>query len=708
MTNQAETVIDDVIIMRINQTLHLKCEIVGHDNYIIPDKTYTIKWSSPAVGSNRSTIKQIGKESWFTLRELRQSDAGPYVCSILSTPVQQYVAVRKLESHPRPAHCSPLGFVCSNGLCVLPAYVCDGFIDCDDDETVATCGTDNPCRGKRPCSKGRCIPHSWCCDNLKNSSCIRPDCCDEPDGLYGDYPDMEFSNIVEDNRHYNEDYGFIQTTIYTITACALIFMIAVVLLVSAICKMHIKRTTLRNYANAQQHFGLQCGHNNGLPRYPGLPPHGCFEANRLLEPEYRVDATNGSPQRTNTSANNTPTHRPNLVEEIPECETQNNSTTGAEGHPVRPTNFGFGRLANSIFNSRYSQVPQQCYEVEMTSVLNTPRSPNRTNQQFNVANYRSPTYCGVNNGEYYFANNDTACFGPDLNYMSARYDQMDFYISEGERRRALRRANAVERILDRIGFNTSYRVNAMERNFGADANRNETVEESHTVTLQLGRFQLNLPSFGRSRRADSVMSRLPVPNRRPDTPNVAEVNLDELDFVRLNSNDTYTLNGRTIRLLGGNFENYPPVMGFSNQNMFVGGIVSPPPYSEAIGAVPLKIYGPPPAYLSRENLTSNVQDVNEITELPAIDGDVSNGNLVVEINVSNTLDLNSQIDEACALVTTVEDVNGNADVNCRSAEEVSSTNNIELPPCYEEVSVTSNNGNTVVAETRDLNGNSEC
>lgn len=90
------------------------------------------------------------------------------------------------------------------------------------------------------------------------------------------YVDVEFPKQFED-RHAPDDYGFIQSTIYTVTgellrlvvrlaldrlfiyvcnmcvtrmcvtACALIFMLAVVLLVSAICKMHMKRAALRQY-----------------------------------------------------------------------------------------------------------------------------------------------------------------------------------------------------------------------------------------------------------------------------------------------------------------------------------------------------------------------------------------------------------------------------------------------------------------------------
>lgn len=112
------------------------------------------------------------------------------------------------------------------------------------------------------------------------------------------------------------------------------------------------------------------------------------------------------------------------------------------------------------------------------------------------------------------------------------------------------------------------------------------------LTLQLGRFQLSIPNFRRPRE-----------DRRPDTPDIAEISIDDLNFVRVNSNETYTLNGRSIRLLGANFENYPNV---SNR---------PPTYSEAVR---LKC-GPPPEYLSTDVLTTPNEATNNIEMPPNYD-----------------------------------------------------------------------------------------
>lgn len=131
-------------------------------------------------------------------------------------------------------------------------------------------------------------------------------------------------------------------------------------------------------------------------------------------------------------------------------------------------------------------------------------------------------------------------------------------------------------------------------------NRNSSIErvidqlDRQRLTLQLGRFQLTIPRFGRRNETD----------RRPDTPNVAEINIDDLDFVRMTSHDTYTLNGRTIRLLGANFENYPVLPDGTR----------PPPYNEAMRC---KFFGPPPEYLSREGLNARVdEEARNNVEMP--------------------------------------------------------------------------------------------
>lgn len=197
----------------------------------------------------------------------------------------------------------------------------------------------------------------------------------------------------------------------------------------------------------------------------------------------------------------------------------------------------------------------------MTAVR--PRSLTNSPRRTQLQNYRSPTYCDLDSE--FFINPESPDSARDLNLLTP----VDFF------RRRVRR-NTLERVMDQI--------------------------DRQRLTLQLGRFQLTLPSFSR--------------DRRPDTPNVGEVDINDLDFVRINSSDTYTLNGRTIRLLGANFENYP---------VMADGSVRPPPYTEAMR---YKLYGPPPEYLSREGLNRDArvdEEARNNIEMPPCYDDLASG-----------------------------------------------------------------------------------
>lgn len=537
----------DVLARRENDNLTLTCKLRGESapsryvwNYIPADEN-----SVP----NPYTVKTEGGESTLIKSNLSVSDSGQYLCSAPPFSASKYIVVQTKG----PMQCARGAFWCGKR-CVLATYVCDGFTDCEhgEDEHVRLCNMHNICQrsDKLNCSGGRCISESACCGARMSSAasplCRQPACCDEfahlstHDGFVEfDHPPLQF-----EDRHAPDDYGFIQSTIYTVTACALIFMIAVVLLVSAICKMHMKRAALRSYAHA--HRATAHHYNAHYAQAQRFPP--CYEASRLLEQEgLNGNSPSHSPQETPT--------RQNL-----QCNSECPPTVTSQTAETRPTGMGLARLS-AIFSSRYRQVPTQPPDVEMTlRSASLTSSPTRQ-----VQNYRSPTYCDINT-EYLLNSPDSIDCARNLN---VNYE--------------LPRRNTLERVIDHI--------------------------DRQRLTLQLGRFQLTLPNLpnltGFRRNSD-----------RPDTPNVTEVDLQDLDFVRLGSNDTYTLNGRTIRLLGGHFENYP----------LVGGS-RPPPYTEAMR---YKLYGPPPEYLSREGLNGESQvDQEARTNVEMPPGyDEVNGNVV--------------------------------------------------------------------------------
>ncbi|KAL0858950.1 hypothetical protein ABMA27_011368 [Loxostege sticticalis] len=490
----------DVLVKRVGDNLTLICELRG-------DTALNYYWNF--VSANNSIMEKpyiieqnITLGSKLVKYELTETDSGRYVCSAPPFSQAKYIHVQPYST----TTCAHGAFVCG-ARCVLPAYVCDGRRDClrGDDEAPALCGVLPCARNDRlNCSNGRCIPAAACC-RTPSPLCRQPACCSEhpPPPMHSGFLDLEMP-ATHDDRRAPDDYGFIQSTIYTVTACALIFMIAVVLLVSAICKMHMKRAALRSYARADR---LTRDHH-ALAQRHRFPP--CYSA-QLLEHHSPL----ASPARDTQCA----------------VSTGSASPTNSE----RRTRLS---ALTSVFTSRYRQVPTQCAEVEMTAVTSTAASsPSR------VLEYRSPAGGLLSDG------------APGLNAANEHPDR-------------------------------------------------------HRLTLQLGRFQLSIPRFGRN-------------ETRPDTPNVAEINIDDLDFVRLNSNETYTLNGRTIRLLGGNFENYPPLSHGSH----------PPPYNEAMR---YKLYGPPPEYLSRDRLnrTNSVDDeARSNIEMPPCYDELSTGNNAGNSNV---------------------------------------------------------------------------
>lgn len=534
----------EVLVRRVHDNLTLVCELRGD---LTPRSfVWNYMGDNGTVGDVilKGEPKGITANSTLTKFDLQASDSGQYLCSAPPFSVSKYILVQGRG----PTYCRRGAFWCGQR-CIAAQYLCDGRRDCEraEDEAAPMCPP-LVCSGsdKLNCSSGRCISESACC-RTSSSLCQHPSCCDEHprySRLEG-YVDVEYPPLYED-RHAGDDYGFIQSTIYTVTACALIFMIAVVLLVSAICKMHMKRAALRSYAHAdratRQHYCVQYAQTQRFPP--------CYEASRLLEAE-RADADD-SPQH---SADRTQTQQSARPESpVPEPP--------GEGAGAERPGFGLARLS-AIFSSRYRQVPTQS-DVELTNVrsssLNNSPTRNRT-----LDNYRSPTYCDLNASEFYFTNPETGDFGRDLNYMATPVDYM-------------RRSNtALERVIDHL--------------------------DRQRLTLQLGRFQLTIPRFGRRSEND----------RRPDTPNVAEINIDDLDFVRMTSHDTYTLNGRTIRLLGANFENYPVLPDGTR----------PPPYNEAMRC---KFFGPPPEYLSREGLNSRVdEEARNNVEMPPCYDELATG-----------------------------------------------------------------------------------
>ncbi|KAJ8707892.1 hypothetical protein PYW07_011569 [Mythimna separata] len=407
----------DVLVRRVHDNLTLVCELRGD----VTPRIYVWNYMNDNGTSADVILKGEPKgptaSSSLTKLDLQPTDSGQYMCSAPPFSVTKYILVQTRG----PKYCGRGAFWCGQR-CMAPQYVCDGRRDCElgEDEAPHMCPTGVCARSdKLNCSTGRCISESACC-RTSSALCQQPSCCDEHprySRLEG-YVDVEYPPLFED-RHAGDDYGFIQSTIYTVTACALIFMIAVVLLVSAICKMHMKRAALRSYAHAEratrQHYSMQYAQTHRFPP--------CYEASRLLEQEGRLPSPTQSP-----------THVPDRHAQCGGAAPASPPDTAADA-PERP-GFGLARLS-AIFSNRYRQVPTQS-DVELTNVRSSSlnNSPTRTQT---LDNYRSPTYCDLNTSEFYFTNPETGDIARDLNYMATPVDYM--------RRNS---SNTLERVIDQL------------------------------------------------------------------------------------------------------------------------------------------------------------------------------------------------------------------------------------------------------------------
>ncbi|CAH2252752.1 jg10187 [Pararge aegeria aegeria] len=384
-----DTEYTDVLVRRAHDNLTLVCEVRGEPAPRVFVWNYVSDNDNDTDSGRPFATEPSGKTGSSRLErtDLQLSDSGHYICSAPPFSSTKYVLVQ-----PRgPSYCARGAFWCGSR-CVLPAYVCDGRRDCEhaEDERPPLCAP-QPCArsDKLNCSSGRCIPEAACC-RAGAPLCPQPTCCNEhprystlegtrpatPNkwitraphdaiGTSAGYVEVEYPPLFED-RHAPDEYGFIQSTIYTVTACALIFMIAVVLLVSALCKMHLKRVALRGYAAAHRDTA-----HHYAARYPPR-----YEAARLLEP-----GVSSSPVRNTLCAS-----------ELPSPETPSTGASEALEPPPYTGGFGLARLS-AIFCSRYRQeedfflfyailllyaypgkkprarpqVPTQCCDVELTA-----------------------------------------------------------------------------------------------------------------------------------------------------------------------------------------------------------------------------------------------------------------------------------------------------------------------------------------------------
>ncbi|GAB6032654.1 hypothetical protein CHUAL_011532 [Chamberlinius hualienensis] len=237
------------VFIRAGTKLNITCSLNSNNGSSIKD--FKLIWIAPStfISVFRSvTIRPNINYVMATLiiNRTMESDSGVYICRGFrdnrtdGTFLQTNVTVKIM---PVRGSCSLTFYQCGTKECIPPRYVCDGKMDCEDgsDEARTVCG-DDPCSGKVYCSDGRCYD-DYCCDQSLEVDCqsdITSRCCRISHSL-ALWPSVE---IIDHQKKYDSDMGFLQSTVYTIIGCAVSFIVVVTIMVVAVCRVHMNQNAM--------------------------------------------------------------------------------------------------------------------------------------------------------------------------------------------------------------------------------------------------------------------------------------------------------------------------------------------------------------------------------------------------------------------------------------------------------------------------------
>ncbi|XP_063927180.1 uncharacterized protein LOC135140521 isoform X2 [Zophobas morio] len=285
-----------------------------------PDKSNTRMFSILQPSEMNKAVRRF--------HPLKPEDRGKYFCVSLKYNLLEVVEVIVRDEKPpleeRPMiqetfFCSEQMFQCSNGVCIIHHYICDGKADCKDgsDESLETCHGD-PCKDKLPCDDGRCIPMSWCCDRHHDPNCNvtnRPKCCQ---ALSDSYEELEYGSASVTQSHNGARYLFITICTLCILFVILLFLVLASRVVLMARKTDLSRsapTTLVNVGLTNQSTRLSCdGYTYRNTRLAASSNHiidNCDVADPLLfteedQPPSYLDVIHAQNDRLNLNLNEPP------------------------------------------------------------------------------------------------------------------------------------------------------------------------------------------------------------------------------------------------------------------------------------------------------------------------------------------------------------------------------------------------------------------
>lgn len=247
------TVPSGKVARRVDDDLNLTCKVAS-------DEKFRITWIIPQDKVRQAHRVKIQSEHFnektVTIYHLEEPDSGLYTCvarhhdSNVNRTFNRtvYVSVSTYAlSGRRP--CYNQSFVCGNGYCIPKRYACDGHVDCHDssDEAPKHCGPD-PCEDKVLCEDGRCLPRSLCCDPATQPDCrvtyVLPCCKKYLASIANTTATLVGVLTRPPHQRLGASVEYLQSSVYTVVSCAVVFILVATVMVAAICRIHMRRAVM--------------------------------------------------------------------------------------------------------------------------------------------------------------------------------------------------------------------------------------------------------------------------------------------------------------------------------------------------------------------------------------------------------------------------------------------------------------------------------